>query len=456
MLAYSATRHSPTINEPGHLAAGLSHWRFGRFEAYCVNPPLVRCVAALPVMAAGYREDWNGFFDSPGARPEFQMGKDFIRANGERSIWLFVIARWACIPFALTGGVLCYRWSRELWKSKVAGIISALLWCFDPNILAHGELITPDCAAASLGLGAGYFFWRWLRHPSWYHALAAGILMGLAELTKATWILLFALWPLLWVYWLWTESAETQMDRPLSDELLTMSSPRRQLCWIKRSSQAVSIQLIALGMLNAAYGFDGTFTRLKGLTFVSTCLTGLENPGTPGNRLSKSPLGRIPIAVPAPYLRGIDLQKMDFERPGHASYLRGEWKYGGWWYYYLYGLAVKTPHGTQAVMVLACLLVITSGVRRRARTRSRGNVSVGRVPTQVVSASLIDVAGSCRCATSYYPKAPDLVVLLGPAVCVLVLVSLELGFNDHIRYVLPAFGFFFVFAGVTGSWLRWG
>ncbi|MFV0444805.1 MAG: hypothetical protein ACK5Q5_14630, partial [Planctomycetaceae bacterium] len=93
LLAYSATRHSPTMLEPALLASGLSHWEFGRFELYRVNPPLVRMVATLPVMAAGYEADWTGFYESPGARPEFSMGADFIAANGERSIWLFTIAR---------------------------------------------------------------------------------------------------------------------------------------------------------------------------------------------------------------------------------------------------------------------------------------------------------------------------------------------------------------------------
>jgi len=52
LLAYAATRHSPTYNEPGHLVAGISHWQFGRFELYRVNPPLSHMVAALPVLAA--------------------------------------------------------------------------------------------------------------------------------------------------------------------------------------------------------------------------------------------------------------------------------------------------------------------------------------------------------------------------------------------------------------------
>lgn len=53
LLAYSATTHSPTMNEPGHLAAGLSYWEFGRFEVCRVNPPLIRPIAALPVGSVG-------------------------------------------------------------------------------------------------------------------------------------------------------------------------------------------------------------------------------------------------------------------------------------------------------------------------------------------------------------------------------------------------------------------
>ncbi|MGE0378243.1 MAG: hypothetical protein AB7Q45_22770, partial [Planctomycetaceae bacterium] len=124
LLAYSATTHSPTVDEPGHLVAGLVHWEFGRFDVYKVNPPLVHYLAALPVIAAGYEADWSEFYDHPGARPEFSMGSAFIRANGERAIWLFTLARWACIPISLLGGLFCFLWSRELWNSNTAGLVS--------------------------------------------------------------------------------------------------------------------------------------------------------------------------------------------------------------------------------------------------------------------------------------------------------------------------------------------
>jgi len=46
-------------------------------------------------------------------------------------------------------------------------------------------------------------------------------------------------------------------------------------------------------------------------------------------------------------------------------------KDGGWWYYHLYGLAVKTPHGTQFLLALAVVLMIHQWWTRK----SRGNLA---------------------------------------------------------------------------------
>lgn len=438
LLAYSATRHSPTMNEPGHLVAGLTHWKFGRFEVYRVNPPLTHYVAAIPVMLAGYNEDWSGFYDSPGARPEFKMGEDFIRANGERSIWLFTIARWACIPFSLIGGLFCFFWSRELWGNNLAGLISLTLWCFEPNILAHGELITPDCAASAFGLGACYLFWRWLKVPTWGRVLAAGSVLGLAELTKASWIILFGLFPLLWLFWRWTESR-----RKARESAADASSPSTMpIPWHRSCSQLACILLLGLYLLNLVYGFDGSFTQLKKFEFVSHALGG-KKPGTPGNRFRGTWLGEFPMPVPKQYLRGIDLQKKDFEDYGQPSYLRGEWKDGGWWYYYIYGLTVKTPHGSQLMLVLA---VVTLACFWRSVGRDRPFPSIG---TSLKSGDSTVLEA---------PEAPsrvrlrDLVVLLFPPAVLMVLVSSQLEFNHHVRYVLPVVGFAYVFAGICSWW----
>ncbi|MDQ3331752.1 MAG: glycosyltransferase family 39 protein [Planctomycetota bacterium] len=381
-------------------------WEFGRFEVYRVNPPLTRFIAALPVLIAGYEMDWSRFHDGPGARPEFALGSDFVKANGMRSIWLFTIARWACIPISLVGGVFCFLWGRELYGTA-AGLVSLTLWCTDPNILAHAELITPDAAATAFGIGAGYAFWRWLKTPTWDRAGLAGLLLGLAQLSKMSWLFLFGLWPLLWLVW---QASEGHLQPP------EISKRREAL-------QLTATLLLGLYILNLGYAFDGSFTALKEFSFVSETLAGEEQAGEGGNRFARTCLGELPVPLPEQYVLGFDSQKRDFEDYGQPSYLRGTWSDHGWWYYYLYGLLVKVPHGTQLLFVFAVVLTLLQMIR--------------------------GAHGWGQSAEPFNRRLPwrDELVLLAPAVALFTFVSSQTEFSHHFRYVLPSLGLFLIFLG---------
>ena len=109
MLAWISLVTSPNIDELAHLPAGISHWEFGRFELYRVNPPLVRMVSAIPVVLSDPKTDWSAWNNSsPFARSEFWVGKDFTRNNADRLFWYYTLARWACIPFCLIGPWICF------------------------------------------------------------------------------------------------------------------------------------------------------------------------------------------------------------------------------------------------------------------------------------------------------------------------------------------------------------
>jgi 4-amino-4-deoxy-L-arabinose transferase-like glycosyltransferase len=390
LLAWGAWVHSPTYDEVGFMAAGISHWQFARFDLYRVNPPLVRMVATVPVLLAQPKTDWRRYTNRVGDRSVSRVGKDFVLTNGKRSFWLFTLARWACIPFSLLGGVICLLWARE-WYGPLAGWLSLTLWCFSPNVLAHGQLITTDVGATVFGVAASYVFWRWLDRPGWLRALAAGLVLGLAELTKSTWILLFGLWPLLWVIWIASQRRESSRSGQLA-----------------HGFQLGVILLLGLYVLNLGYGFEGSFQKLGDYPFVSKALGGTKKGGSTAlkgggrNPFVGSWLGAVPVAVPREYLLGIDVQKRAFEGRKWA-YLRGEWQRGGWWYYYLYTLAIKVPLGTWMLVVLALVAGLwvpgfSAGWRKE-------------------------------------------LLLLLPLAVLLVFVSLQTGVNHHLRYVLPIFPF---------------
>jgi hypothetical protein len=123
-------------------------------------------------------------------------------------------------------------------------------------------------------------------------------------------------------------------------------------------------------------------------------------------------LEEIPIPLPSNYLLGIDHQKYDFELD-NPSYLRGEWSDAGWWYYYLYGLAVKMPLGTLALVFLALVLQL-----------------FGKLGTA--------------------PRA-DTVLLLVPVFYILFLVSSQTGLNHHVRYVFPILPFVFIWTSQVAT-----
>jgi hypothetical protein len=414
LLAYSATRHSPTHLEPAFLVSGISHWQFGRFELYRVNPPLVRMVAALPVLAIGCKTDWSRYHDGPGSRAEFSIGEDFVKANGPASIPLFFYARWACIPFNVVGAYFAYRWAMELYQSAAAGLVTLTLYVFEPNLLAHGELITPDGACTAFGILAGYTFWRWLKQPCWSRALLAGGAMGLAELSKTSWLILFGAWPLLWLVW---RRLGTKNESSQHEQNRNTPADHGPPCL-----QMATILLFAVYIINLCYAFDGFGTPLKKFDFVSTAFTGHDTAGTPGNRFRDTFLGELPLPLPSQYIRGLDSQKKDFEDFPEKSYLRGEWKKGGWWYYYLYGLLVKVPCGTWCLLFLVVFVRIVfssfSGPTDRRQPQLRGEL-----------------------------------VLLIPGILLLMLASSQSEFNIHLRYVYPFLGVLLILLGFSGAWL---
>ena len=114
-----------------------------------------------------------------------------------------------------------------------------------------------------------------------------------------TCVVLFVTWPLIWLIW-------TCANRGYSK-----TSAGRKSLW-----QLTGMLVVSLIVLNLGYGFEGTCTKLGDYTFASRALAGrdaLADGGLGGNLFSESCLRDVPIPLPNNYVRGIDLQKVDFE-----------------------------------------------------------------------------------------------------------------------------------------------
>ncbi len=424
LLAHSAKVHSPTWDEVGHLAAGISHWELGRVDLYSVNPPLVRTIAAAPVVLfCRPQMDWDIYHSDPSLRSEVYLGRRMIELNGENSLDHFFIARLAVLPIALIGGWLCFLWGRDLF-GDAAGLIALALWTFSPNVLAYGSVITPDLGSAVAAIGSSYVFWRWMKTPNWSWSLTLMTAVACAMLTKSVWLMLPAMFLVIWV----GRTLITRQSQDSKGEVATGLIERIRRSMGGQFAKLILVAVVALLLTNGLYGFIGSMKPLGDYTFVSSLFSGVETVRDPevdcvgcigsvsGNRFAGSMLAGLPIPLPANYLQGIDIQIRDFERGRHdvnwQSYLLGQWKQGGWWYYYIVGLFWKVP--------LATWLMISIG------------------------------------SVSALFWRPDRQLMTGvfclwlPAIVLFVVVSACTGLNRYVRYVLPVLPVLFIWASQLG------
>ncbi len=449
LAVLSLVGENPTVDEVVHLPAGVTYWQTGTFKLYPHNPPLAKLVAALPVVLAGpdTKAIYGGeYWDPPPNKAGYEqppnkagVAHQFQEANAIRYLELFARARLVMPAFAALGGIVVFAWSSKLFGPR-GGLLSLALWCLCPNILAQARLVTSDVAATSLGFAATFAFWRYLARPGFLRATVAGLLLGLAQLSKFSALLLFALWPILWAASVPPNWSRATWRRGIAQAI-------GHAAWI--------VGLVVL-LINLCYGFEGVGRPLGSFRFASDILTRprprgpvFQNPRPDAgqmldrvrehreNRFKGTWLGALPVPLPAYYLIGFDEQKLEadgvrtryvIEPPergdrmgpegdeivGYPVFLDGELGRASRWDYYLVALAYKVPEGTLALVALSVVARIAT---RRARR----------------------------------PFADEAAVLL-PPLAILGLMSFGTNITIGLRYVLPIFPFVFVAVGRLVPW----
>ncbi len=424
----SLVQENPTVDEVIHLPAGVTYWQTGSFRMYHHNPPLVKLIAALPVLSASPVINYSRDYWKQDPPNKAQFAHEFMAENARHYFELFTRARLLMPLFSVIGGIVVFLWSRKLYGDS-GGLFSLALWVFCPNILAHARLVTTDVGATSLGVLATFVFWSYLKAPSWRLAAWAGVCLGLAQLTKFSPLVLYGLWPAL------------ALVRFASHAPFRLKAPRTV-------AQGALMVALSLFVIDLGYGFEGVGVPLGQYEFTCQTLTrpvagaaarqAEPNPQiNPAflyrvNRFRGTALGALPMPLPRHYLLGFDDQKLEAEGIprkwvkdvppgpqaeeilGYPVYLDGQLRQESWWYYYLATLVYKVPEGTW-------LLVVGSFVVLAVSRRS--------------SAEGFD----------------ELAVLAVPAF-VLLFMSVLTNINLGLRYVLPIFPYVYISAGKLARW----
>jgi dolichyl-phosphate-mannose-protein mannosyltransferase len=98
--------------------------------------------------------------------------------------------RYATIVLSLFLALYVARWSYELYGGKGA-LLSLSLYVFDPNFLAHGQLVTADLAAALMTTLALYYLWQFLKLGGKKRAFLSATTLGLSQLAKYSCVYLY-------------------------------------------------------------------------------------------------------------------------------------------------------------------------------------------------------------------------------------------------------------------------
>ena len=220
--------------------------------------------------------------------------------------------------------------------------------------------MTPDVGSTVFGLIATYSFWKYLAKPSAWGAVLSGVLLGLTEAAKFSFVVLPFVWAALAAVKIFTQGRATTGTR---------------LAWSAGAVHAGLLLLTAVVVLNDVYLFEGTGRPLWTFDFRSKALTGGRDAASGADSLSEvrqtnrfrgTLLEKLPMPFPEHYLLGFDDQMYDVDSGGYYKYLRGDLRQGqGWWYYYLYCILVKTPLGTLFLIALAAGAAVAV---RRCRT----------------------------------------------------------------------------------------
>ena len=334
-ILWAAWTNSPGYDETAHLASGIYHWQTGRFGAYHVNPPLPRLCQTAIVQGVPLQLPLGGPNLAQGGRFEWPLAEALANQQGPDVFKLLALARLANLVPYVGLVVLAGYWASKLTpKSPIAcGVAAAVLVASDPTSLAAAAIVTPDIWASFSGLVATVAVWQYVRSPSMAAAWQAGMAMGFAVACKFTWIPVLGLWG---AYCL--AGGLLRRDRPEPQSEQSPSTPT-----MLRRATATSgdvVLAVAAGWLLVllTYGFEDIGRPFGSFNFTSRALR-----ADWVDRAQDGPAGTIPIPLSSWMVKGLDIQKSDFDSDRFPSYFAGEHSPLGDRRFYLTVLLHKWP-----------------------------------------------------------------------------------------------------------------
>ncbi|HEY1800618.1 MAG TPA: glycosyltransferase family 39 protein [Terriglobales bacterium] len=349
-LATSTHRNSLTWDEDDHIFAGFMSLKHGDFGLNPEHPPLVKMLAALPLLPLHLQEpSLPGDFFKYDA---FHSGKDFIFHNNVGHDEIIFRARIAASLLTMVLALLVFMAAQEMFGTGAAFIALALM-VSDPNVLAHGAVVGTDMGLSCFMFASIYAFYRYVKAPSVGRLVVVGVAGGLALASKHTAIVILPMLVLLAICEV-VRNRNGNSSGKVEKEGVTISRGKRAA---RLAVAIVAMSIIAIAILWAFYGFRYQ-AREAGLQLNPTMPEYLQ-------QLSRPREAHILAAVahwhlfPESYIYGLaDVRIMsDF----YTSYIFGKIYPHGVWFYFPAAFVIKS---TLAFLILLGLAIWAIATRK--------------------------------------------------------------------------------------------
>jgi len=322
-----------TTDEPASLAPGIELIQRGTYVIDPIHPPLARVAVAVGPYLSGLRLKGQGNV--------WEQGTEIFLENNQY-LHELSLARMGVLPFFLIAIVLVWYWTRARYGEAPA-LLAVLLFTTIPVVLGHAGQATTDIAVTATLIGAllaGIYF---LERASYVRAAVLGTAAGLAILSKFSSLVFLPACGVALLGWRFLlQRKKKKMDAPSGGRFLWgrgLSLAILALCLTIWAGYRFSFEPLMVGPARARPALDHLVGKQGSLHDLAYKVSGA-------------------VSIPAPgFFHGLAATR-EHAANGHKSYLFGQVREKGWWYFFPVALSVKTPIALLLLIVFASFYLV--------------------------------------------------------------------------------------------------
>ncbi|MEU9348340.1 phospholipid carrier-dependent glycosyltransferase [Streptomyces sp. NPDC048278] len=322
-MVTTAVQQTPTIDEPVYVATATDYLHEHRLRYNTEHPPLGKLVimAGLAVADPHYDPSYRG--------DQGQVGRHLLYSSGNDPWRVMLWARLPVIVLTLLFGLVVFAFAREV-LGTAAGLLALALYCFSPDVVAHGSLATLDVPSAGFVLTAAWLVWRARRRPRRCLPLA-GAALGASVATKMSALPAIPVLVALAVVSVWGARPGRALRALAAAAVVAVTAVA--VVWLSYLAVDPRLRPLSAQPVPAVHGLRGLLVDL--------------------------------MPFPQAYRDGMRMQFAMEDYPWQG-YLFGHLYTGSRWYYLPAALLVKTPLGMLALWAAGALALVAVRRLRRA------------------------------------------------------------------------------------------